>query len=77
MQLSVRYSFIHLFLKRLLDRLVIRVNKIYVVLGFLLVVVGKNSQTREKQHQDDQDHADSDIEGGVVSLIILNVSPLD
>ena len=71
------YSYIYLFLVCLLDGLVIRVNKIHVVLGFLLVVVGKNSQTREKQNQDDQEHADSDIEGSVVSLIILNVSPLD
>ena len=43
------------------------------MLGFLLVMVCEDSQAREKQQQDDQDNADADIEGGVVSLIILNV----
>ena len=36
-------------------------------------MVCEDSQAREKQQQDDQDNADADIEGGVVSLIILNV----
>ena len=43
------------------------------MLGFLLVMVCEDSQAREKQQQDDQDNADADIEGGVVSLIIINV----
>ena len=40
-------------------------------------MVWEDSQAREKKQHDDQDNADANIEGGVVSLIILNVSPLD
>ena len=41
------------------------------MLGFLLVMIGENSQAREKQEADGQEHADYDVEGGVVRLITL------
>ena len=68
-------TFFCLLLVRLLHGFVIPVNKVHVVLRFLLVMVCEDSQTREKQQHDDQDNADADIESGVVSLIILNVRP--
>ena len=66
-------TFFCLLLVRLLHGFVIPVNKVHVVLRFLLVMVCEDSQAREKQKHDDQDNADANIEGGVVSLIILNV----
>ena len=63
----------YFFLVSLFNGLVIPVDKVDVVTRFLLVMVGKDSQTREKQQEQDQAHAHSNIEGGVVSLIIVNV----
>ena len=63
----------YFFLVSLFNGLVIPVDKVDVVTRFLLVMVGKDSQTREKQQEQGQAHAHSNIEGGVVSLIIVNV----
>ena len=69
--ISALETFFCLLLVRLLHGFVIPVDKVHVVLRFLLVMVCEDSQTREKQQHDDQDNADADIEGSMVSLIII------